>query len=505
MDLRRIAAILLPSLLLAPVSGQGPVYRERWGYLHLEHRRAELLEALAGCDDAALAVIGRLLAKPDQGLPFRPVVDALAHRLDPPQDTDEAARLRGALSVFVLPEVVDPESTVEECRRANFSAFLPFAMPVPNDVVLTFVVRDHDGEQVFRAEVDKDTDLEGLRMARPIAVMPTDDVADGTYEVEVLMAIAGAAPREGRDCRLRWSFAVMRGYQQRVEAALLEARSLRDGLDPLPRALLDGMALQVQRAYTGEAYEVRSDAVRELELLELALKNLADAAPVLRGMTGAVSTALPCGELSSPCRLRLPADPDRVAPLVLFASATPAYDITGRRPTEPSVCEGRDLEAALGDFARDGRFHVACMGSPGGGRPFAEALLAALEALPKLLPTGGRKPLLVCDREAAAVVGLRVQEFAPHLAGLVLVGAGGMSQRGVAAADGLPVRIVRLAGYPASESLTRLHDFAVAERTAGRPAPDVARLDERELPWLFGVPLCAAAIEAFAAELFRDS
>ena len=43
-----VAAVALFVATASVLSAQGPVYRERWGYLHLEHRRAEVLAALRG-------------------------------------------------------------------------------------------------------------------------------------------------------------------------------------------------------------------------------------------------------------------------------------------------------------------------------------------------------------------------------------------------------------------------------------------------------------------------
>src|SRR5690606_28120333 len=93
--------------------------------------------------------------------------------------------------------------------------------------------------------------------------------------------------------------------------------------------------------------------------------------------------------------------------------------------------------------------------SPGGGRPYAQALLAALKALPGVLPTGGAKPLLVCDREAASVVGMQLAHFQDHICGVVFVGSGAMPPNVIAKLGDLPVRYVDLAGYPASVAVAR--------------------------------------------------
>ncbi len=47
---------------VAPVSAcaQGPVYRERWGYLHLENRRAEVFHELRGRSETDVAKVAEV-------------------------------------------------------------------------------------------------------------------------------------------------------------------------------------------------------------------------------------------------------------------------------------------------------------------------------------------------------------------------------------------------------------------------------------------------------------
>ena len=87
-----------------------------------------------------------------------------------------------------------------------------------------------------------------------------------------------------------------------------ELGAAQQDADPLARALISGFAEQVSRAYTGVAFAVRSDAVRELERLEMCLENVAKKRPPLTRMSGSVVTALPAGELVQPCVLRVPKD-----------------------------------------------------------------------------------------------------------------------------------------------------------------------------------------------------
>lgn len=503
---RRLAGAFAAAALW-PASGgaQGPAYREHWGYLHLEHRRAEVLRELAGRDAADLAAVAALCASPDAGVPFRPVAAALAHLRG--VSLDGAFLLRASVGVYVLPEVVDPAASIPECRDVNLSVFLPFTLPSPGAIAFDVVVRRAGGDELLRERLTRDTGIDDLRMARPKVTVPCAQLADGSYEVEVGTWIDGEAPRP-RDPRLGWSFHVLRGYQQRSEAAVAAARAARDGLGALPRALLDGMVVAVARAYGGEAFAVRSDAVAELERLERAVDNIREGRPLFDGIPGPVRTALPAsGGALLPCVLRdLPGDAQGGAvaesPLLVFVSGAPAYDAGARRPIAPAAREAPWLAAELGEFGRARGWRIACLDSAGGGRPFGKDLLAALGALRELLPSGARKPVLVCDREAAGIVALSAGAFAPHIAGLVLIGGGALPGSAIEALGALPVRWVRLAHYPGTAGVDRTLAF-VAERAAGADTPpDLRRLHDRELPWPFGVALSLPEIEAFAGECF---
>ncbi|MCK5942254.1 MAG: hypothetical protein KAI24_09825, partial [Planctomycetes bacterium] len=309
-------------------------------------------------------------------------------------------------------------------------------------------------------------------------------------------------PRE-HDPSLRWTFHVLRGYQERAELAMGKAVELRKDLEPLPRAQLDGIATQVSRVYTGEAFAVRSDAVAELLRLERCLQNLAAGRGVLHGMSGVVATAMPHGDIMQPCLLRLPAD-DAPRPMVVFATGAPAYGVGARRPAAPQTREANWLMREVGDFGVEQGWHVVACDSPGGGRPYPAALLSTLQALPQVLPTGGRKPLLVCDREAAAVVSLQLANFAPHVSGVVLVGSCAVPGPVLDRIDGLPVRFVALDGYPASQGFTRLMAFVEARSQEDNEGLDLATLHRRSTPWPFGPSWSRPELEAFAVEVFGE-
>ena len=506
--------------VMASATAQGPVYRERWGYLHLENRRAELFEELRARSSEDVKKVSELLSEPDQGVPFRPVAKALAFLRG--VEADDAFQLRAALGTYVLPEVVDPESSMETCRAANFSVFLPFAMKIPGALTFAVVVRDAAQKQVFQATIERNCALEDLRMARATISVGAADLPDGSYEVALSTLLDGKQPRQ-HDPELRWTFHILRGYQRRADAAIASLIAIRDELSTLHRALLDGLAAQVSRAYTGEAFAVSSNAVQELERLEVALKNLAELRPPLAGMRGKVTTAVPAGEVPAtgtaaqhgdanqqivqPCVLRMPVD-EQPHPMVVFATGAPAFDLGSRRPIAPAMREANWLLQEIAGFGVTEQWHVVCCDSPGGGRPYRDALLAALQALPQVLPTGGQLPLLVCDREAASIVGMQLTMFQPYISGVVLVGGGAMPPNVIAKLGDFPVRYVSLHGYPGAIAIERTLQFLAAkppEQQDANGTLDVAMLHERPEPWLFGVSRSLPELRRFATQVFaRD-
>lgn len=488
------------STIPTTATAQGPVYRERWGYLHLENRRAEVFDELASRSAADVAKVAELLVAPDRGVPFRPVAAALAHLRG--VAADDAFLMRAALGLFVLPEVVDADSTVETCRSANFSVCLPFSLPVPGAMTFEMIVRNQAGEKVWSKVLDRDIEMTDVRMAQIKASCPAAELPDGAYEVELRTLFDGQPPRK-HDPSLRWTFHALRGYQSRAEKALAWAVTDREDYEPLARAQLDGLATNVSRAFTGEAFAVRSDAVRELELLETCLDNLANKRAPLAGLKGRIPTAMPAGDIAQPCMFRSPVDA-KPHPMVVFATGAPAYDTGSRRPTSPGMREASWLWRELGDFGVEQQWHIVCCDSPGGGRPYGKALLATIQALPEVLATGGQKPLLVCDREAAAVVALQLAQFRPHISGVVFVGGGAIPARTVTQLEGLPVRMLSLAGYPGSRGVERMKLYVESLGKAGKPVPDIAMLHDRAEPWLFGVSRSRKELASFATQVFGE-
>jgi len=494
-----IAAELLGGAFASCALAQGPVYRERWAWLHLERRRAELLEEIRTRAPADREQVARILAEPTVGSPFLPVARALANARG--TTADDSFVLRAAVSVYVLPEVADPDAAKEVCRGTNLSVFLPFSMPAPGELAFDVEVQDEKGTKVWATRIDRNTAMEDLRKAQAVAVVPAGELADGTYRVHVRTLIDGLEARAA-DPALSWRFHVLRGYQARCEGAVRDARALAEKLDQPERALLSGLEAPVLRAYYGEAFDVESNAVVELQRLELAVRNLAEHKPVLAGMSGEVLTALPSlGKDPLPCVLRLPAG-EEPRPLVVFAAGSPAYDLTAYRPTAPATRGPAWTAHELRQFARQRDWNIAFLDSSGGGRNYMPDVCSGITTLRALLHSGG-PVVLVCDREAATVASFHVDSLRKLVSGLVLVGGGALQAKTLDRPGPLAVRLAPLHGYPGTEGLQRSLDYVARQRAEQKWNGDVERLAAHEPPWTMGLPLLAEDIERFAAHVFK--
>lgn len=502
----KLLAALAALICAAAALSQGPVYRERWGYMHLERLRDTVWRELDGRDSATRSRVAELLAEPDGGVPFRPAARALAALRE--AEADDAFVLRATLGAFLLPEVVDPVAENEVCRQLNASLYLPFTVPQPGAIDFAVSVRDRAGATVFESTIVEDTDVTDLRRARAVAKVPCDELPDGTYELEVRTRVDGAGPRP-TDQVLRLTFHVLRGYQARSEAAMRATRDVHEGLEPLPRGLLLGLAAEVSRAYQGEAFHGQSEAILDLHRVETALANVEQGEHVLKGLTGDVPVMLPTGSrpLASVVRLRSdlhPATGPMPRPLVVFAGGLPCYDTGATRPSEPSTRGPRSTASALGRFGRNEPWQVAFLESPGNGRDYAATLPAAIGHLRELFATGERPVILVCEREAAAVAGFAVGKLRPVIDGLVLVGAGAMTAPMIDGLGDLPVRVAPLHGYPGSIGIERVLDYVAQQTAAGEWRGDLERLVTSAQPWPFGLRATAGQIAAFVRELAAD-
>lgn len=483
--------------LLAPAAAQGPLYRERWGYLHLEARRHELARELAGRSAEDHRRTAALLAEPDGGMPFLPVAKALAFLRG--VTADPAFVLRCTIGAYVLPEVCDPDGDHEQCRTTNVSVCLPFGVPLPGALSFAVVVENAAGEVAWQGEITDRTDERDVGMGKATVSVPSGDLPDGAYAMTLRTRLDDEDPRP-TDPVCRWTFHVLRGYQARGERALRDAHARQEGLAAVERAVLVGAAGQVARAYYGEPWAVQSDGVQDLVRLERVLANLAAGAAAADGLSGDLVLALPAAE-GPPfaCVLRR-ADGDGPRPLVVVAAGAPAFDATARRPTAPASRDPAWLAHEFAAFARDRKWHLACLESPGVGRDFGRCLREALAALPAFLPGGAGPVLLVAEREAAAVAALHLGDLHQALRGVVLVGSGAVPGPMWRQLGALPVRYAAAHGL-GEAMLQPVFAFVDAERRDGRWQGDVAWLTDDRPAWCLALPQLAPAIEAFAAEL----
>jgi hypothetical protein len=289
----------------------------------------------------------------------------------------------------------------------------------------------------------------------------------------------------------------LRGYQARAEQAM-GASKQHENLPPLAAAHVQGALAAVTRAYHGEAFAGRSDAVRDLLRLEAVLANVADKRAVAEGLGNDRLLALPVpGGPSLGCVLQLHPSLDR--PLVVWIAGLPTYDGEMVRPAAPATRDPGWTARELADFGTTHEVHVACLESPGGGRDYGTALRHALATLAELVPGAG-KPLLVCEREAAAAAALFVPDLQPLVRGFVLVGSGAMGTRALQALGELPVRIAATRG-PNTTGLTSFMDHVLAQRQQGKLAADIAWLTTDRPPWQFGLAPFAADVASFVRKL----
>ncbi|MBL8725486.1 MAG: hypothetical protein JNK49_15700 [Planctomycetes bacterium] len=492
--------VALIASALGVLPAQGPVYRERWGHLFLEQRRAELGRELAGRDAEVRQQIAELLAVPTRGLPFLPEARALAQLRG--VAADPAFVLRQALGVFPLPEVVDPEAANEQCRNLNASVFLPVTVPDAGVLEFELLLRDAAGAVVWRTVLAKDTAVSDLRLARPAAQVPGQELANGSYELQVVARVDGREPR-ATDPALRVRCHVLRGYQARAEAAMAAAKAMAAAASELPQALLQGLRAEVERAYHGEAFDVASTAVLDLERLERAVANLREDRHVLAGIEGLVPTMVPgaAGPMRVVLRLsaeRHPAAAPTARPLVVFAGGSPAFDLDGVRPAAPLTRSPRWPAAALADFGATLDADVAFVESTGHGRNHGQELAAVIAALRRLWGGPDAPLCLVAEREAATVVGLQAERFVPGLRGLVLVGGAGLALPALERLAGVPVRFARVVGNPADAAQQRLLDHLQRNPEAAGRA-DVQWLTAAPVPWTCALESLRGPLEAFAA------
>lgn len=490
-------------ILGAALPAQGPLYRERWADLHLELLRECVLRESQGRDAAMLAKVAELLSAPDQGVPFRPAAQALA--LLRGVECDDAFLLRAMISAFVLPEVLDPtlpaEDAAQDCRSLNLSLSLPYSMPLPGKVTFDVDVMAETGERVFAGKVESDTSLDDLRMARAVFHAPGESLPDGTYQVRVATCIDGNPPRP-QDYRLAHRFFVLRGYKARADAARTKAQQYAGKIGETADAVLQGFLLEVNRAYAGAAFDGSSDAVADLLRLEHGLANQADDKAPWIGLHGDIPLSLPTeGTTPMGAVVRFP-EGKELRPLVVFMGASPAYDLTGRRPAEPAYRTARWVARRLGDFGLGAQCNVAWLQSPASTIQFPTALPKALLALRQMLPTDGRV-VLVLEYEAASLASFAAEMLSQNAVAVVLVGAGAFTAKSLQQLG--PMRVLGVPmSTPGNEQVVQRNvDLAGGKlgKVEWEGRYEAAAMAPR--PWPFGAMAARAEIVRFVRDVLQ--
>ncbi|MEY4831475.1 MAG: hypothetical protein RLZZ562_3271 [Planctomycetota bacterium] len=482
------------SLATASLCAQGPFYRERWADLHLELLRERIVKECSGRDDDTVRTVANLLVNVDDSIPFRPAAHALARLRGVP--CDDAFLLRCTVGAYVLPEVVDPEASKEECRSLHVTVLLPYVVPLPKDVRFDLEVFDSAGARQFAMDFGAGQAIEDLRMGHVHVEAPAKDLADGTYVARLSVLVDGKGP-SANDYVVEHAFSVLRGYQQRSEAAQGKILAVEKQLMPTDRALLHGLLLEVSRAYAGEAFDGASDAVADLVRAEKALANLAAEKPLLDGLETLLPTALPTGgDQTLPAVVRWPVrkEADAKLPLVCVLAGAPSLDPRGRRPSAPDARSGRWLYRRVGDFGLGAEWPIAWVQSQTQSAPFAKSLPSAVAALHERMPTDGTT-IFVAELESAVALCF-ADSLLASARGVVLCGAGALAKPQLERIAKLPILGIPLTGHPSSSSLQFTSFTADRLREAGvecgyRIAP------ERPRPWIGGLSVARAEVAQF--------
>ncbi|MCY2956277.1 MAG: hypothetical protein NT107_04490 [Planctomycetota bacterium] len=490
-------------ILSACVFAQGPIYRERWSFMHLQLLRQHVQRECEGRDPVMMAKVASALLAPDQGIPFRPAAKALA--LLRSVDCDEAFLLRAMITAFMLPEVVDPTVPagldIADCRSLNMSLCLPYSVPLPGKVTFAIEVFDRAGAKVFGGMVEDATSLDDLRMARATCQIKGSDLSDGRYQMRVRTLLDGKEPRE-KDPVLEHRFFVLRGYKVRADVARDKAEKLRGKLDETRDAFMQGLLLEVNRAYAGAAFDGVSDAVADLERLEYALSQLDQNLAPWDGMKGDIPIGLPGGggqPVSAVIRMNAG---NVLRPVLCFIGSSPSYDMSGLRPAEPTYESGRCVAQRLGDFGLGAQCQIAWLQSPSSTLSYKDALPNVLRALRQILPCDGRV-LLVLEYEAAVVMSFTGDLLMQESVGTVLVGAGAYSAAMLQKLGSLRMLGVPMTMSKADQTLQR--SAAVAAGKFG-PVDWQGRFDvaaEAPRPWTLGAAAAKPEIAAFARDVLQ--
>ena len=489
LKVRVLTGCLLALALGADARGQGPLHRENWAYSHLQWRREQLQVQVMQATPAQQVAVRDLLDEPDQGLPFRNVVRASAQLSG--RGFDDTLLFRSMVGAFVLPEVVDPDSSREECRSLSVSVFLPARVQPAGAASFRVLVRDTSGRVVHESEAPQECSVDDLRLAQCLVPVPCAGLEDGEYTVEVATFVAGKEAVDA-DPRLVQRFAVLRGYQQRAEQVVAAATRLGGAASGIPACSLLAVAAEVNRAYSGEAPNGAATGREDLLLLERMVARSAKGEDSLEGEAGDVLLGLPTGaQRPLTAVLRMPSG-GKASCLVVVAAGSPFYGVDSPRPGAPACTSPRWTARACADTRPVGAA-VLFVESPGATPRWSEALARGVGALQDRLGIAPAHTTLVVERDAAVAVCFGLAELLPRIETLDLVNGGVLSRKALEGLQGRRV-VAHVSRGPLSRGLQHTKDVVAGSQGPLQFDGSFLPVSADGYPWQFALPLALRAV-----------
>ena len=527
MRLTLLAAFCTAAVLPAQIDRMN-----HWQWAWLMNQRRAFLAEIVDADRERHSAIAELLTKTDESVPLLTLFRARAFARD--VEADSEFLFRTGLQVIALPEVVDNAGFQE----TKVTIYAPHStatgtLPMPGKFEFAIRVFDASGKEVWQGELPESgrrnaLTLADLREFNVVAGVPTGDLPDGEYRVEVEVILDGVGPR-AQDLPLTSYFTVMKGYGARA-AAFLTAQpggERRESVDEflqfvgdqerLEQAVLLGVGYVATRAWYGKPGPDPRRAPRELLLAEQVRNNIESDRPSLSGISGPVTIGLPAGDAGLMyTTLRLPEGglpapgtdqwADLAAkPLVVFVSGRPALDSRGGPRSAPSAPKftmpielAESLEVA--GFDRDNQFQIAVVESPGRVREFPTSLVEMVAGMGRVFPFDSDRMVFVGERHGGHGVVALAKAAGERCKGIVLVDTrGGLASVELRSLPHLLVLAIPGHGSDSAINIRLLRRYAESANKAG----DVRILDDRNWPWCFALPLAAGPIEEFVQRVVR--
>ena len=419
---RGVACVAIAVWFAAGVVAQGPLKRDRWRFAHLQSLREVLWTKTQGADARTAAAIEAAFAAPTRGRIFTPIVAAFAaleansasskstpdavepsatqpDAVAPENDAIGRLATRLVLHGYSVPEVVDPESTLEICREYHVSAGLASLRPDLEPLaalILEVFAADREPsnsateatvDPLFRQVIETGVSSDDLLRFLPRFTVPTTAWEDGAYTWQLRAVFKADAPPSPVDpnggrppestldpaawrvlSEPTWAtgrFLVTRGYQQRAEGLFAQAKGLVETASPVDRAALVSALAQTGEAYAGEPPLPHRDPVEALTRLKRMIDNVQEERFAWDGIDGWMTIGAPVSATTDGpdeylrVALRLPTDASMAqlsdarrsdgersavgamvpTTLVIVVPGSAAFDVIGDRPESPRTVD----------------------------------------------------------------------------------------------------------------------------------------------------------------------